>query len=93
MSAYALLAQSDERIVIDPDIVRPGWGALGFVVLLGVVLALLLWNFTKQLKKVRFDEQPGTDTTSPDAAQSTEPVDEASPAADEPASGRTRSDS
>lgn len=59
MRTYAyLLASSGERPNIDPDVVKPGWGALGLVVLLGVVLALLLWNFTKQLKKVRFEEEP-----------------------------------
>lgn len=56
MSTYAaLLADSTPRY-LDPNVVRPGWLALGIVALLGVALVLLLWNFSKQLKKVTFTE-------------------------------------
>lgn len=77
MRTYVLLASSGSRPNIDPDIVKPGWGALGLVVLLGIVLALLLWNFTKQLKKVDFVEEPdprADRTASTDATD--EPRDE-----------------
>ena len=68
MRTYAFwLASSGERPNIDPDVVKPGWGALGLVVLLGIVLALLMWSFVRQLRKVRFTEEP--DTTKRDTAQ------------------------
>ena len=43
---------------LDPDDVRPG--GLGLVVVLALVVAtaLLLRSFTKQLKKIDFEEQP-----------------------------------
>lgn len=36
---------------LDPNIVRPGWLALGIVALLGVGLALLLFSFSRHAKK------------------------------------------
>jgi hypothetical protein len=62
--------------VPEPDEVTPGW--VYPVVFFGLVLAtLLLWlSMRKQLKKVRFDENPGgTGTT--DAPGSTEKQDPA----------------
>ncbi|MGJ3507558.1 hypothetical protein [Enemella sp. A6] len=37
---------------IDPDVVRPGWGALLLVLGLGVVLALLLWSMVRHMRRI-----------------------------------------
>ena len=48
--------------VPEPDEVTPGW--IYFVVFMGLLLAtVLLWlSMRRQLKKVRFEEPPATDT-------------------------------
>ncbi len=62
---------------IDPNEVRPG--VLGLVVVLALVAAtaLLLYSFTRQLKKVDFEE-------SPDDARPPAPPPAASPPAETP---------
>lgn len=37
---------------IDPDVVRPGWGALLLVIGMGVVLALLLWSMVRHMRRI-----------------------------------------
>ncbi|MGH3423351.1 MAG: hypothetical protein ACRDO8_01405 [Nocardioidaceae bacterium] len=48
-------------LAVDPEDVKPGWTAFIVVVLLGVALAFLLRSFTKQLKKVDFEEKNDRD--------------------------------
>ena len=66
--AVASLLVSMVDDVPEPDEVTPGW--VYFVVFMGLLLAtVVLWlSMRKQLKKVRFEEEPdGTDTrSSPD---------------------------
>lgn len=51
--AVALLANGGRGM--DPDIVKPGWVALGIVALLGVAVFLLARSFLKHSRKA---EQP-----------------------------------
>jgi hypothetical protein len=50
---------------LDPDLVKPG--VLGLVVVLALVVAtaLLLRSFTRQLKKIDFDEDQGDGEEAP----------------------------
>jgi len=49
----------------DPSEVRPGWIALGLMVLLGVATFLLWMNMRKQIRKIDFVEEPDAEQ-SPD---------------------------
>jgi hypothetical protein len=39
--------------------VKAGWGALGVMLLLIAAVALLLWSFTRQLRKVKAANEAG----------------------------------
>lgn len=60
------LAGSTENRGLDPNIVRPGWIALGVVVALAVALFFLSRSFVKQTRKAR---RPWEGETEADAAE------------------------
>lgn len=70
---------------IDPDVVRPGGGALLLVLGLGVIVALLCWSMMRHMRKVREHfadeivdvqpfEQDGDDDASPAAGSGSTPA-------------------
>ena len=72
-AAGALLTSTGgERRELDPDIVKPGWVALGIFVAMAVALALLMWSFARVSRRARQpwegDEPGSTDETSGDRA-------------------------
>ncbi len=53
-AAGALLTSTGgERRELDPDIVKPGWVALGIFVAMAVALALLMWSFARVSRRAR----------------------------------------
>ena len=60
---------------LDPDTVKPG--ALGLVVVLALVVAtvLLLRSFTRQLKKIDFDEDPADEPPDSEGGSAPRPQD------------------
>lgn len=53
-AAGALLtATGGERRELDPDIVKPGWVALGIFLAMAVALALLMWSFARISRRAR----------------------------------------
>lgn len=53
-AAGALLtASGGERRELDPDIVKPGWVALGIFLAMAVALALLMWSFARVSRRAR----------------------------------------
>ena len=72
-AAGALLTSTGgERRELDPDIVKPGWVALGIFVAMAVALALLMWSFARVSRRAREpwdgDEPESTDEISGDRA-------------------------
>ena len=49
---HAGLTASEQR-GLDPNIVRPGWTALGIFVLMAIALALLMWSFARVSRRAR----------------------------------------
>jgi len=73
---------------LDPDTVKPGALGLLVVLALAVATALLLRSFTRQLKKIDFDEDPtappgGTDPP-PESANPRPGEDDQGPAGPAP---------
>lgn len=52
-AAGAVLVASGERRELDPDIVKPGWVALGIFLAMAVALALLMWSFARISRRAR----------------------------------------
>ena len=53
-AASALVtATGGERRELDPDIVNPGWVALGIFLAMAVALALLMWSFARVSRRAR----------------------------------------
>ena len=50
--ATAVLVANEQR-GLDPNIVRPGWVALGIFVAMAVALGLLMWSFSKVSARAR----------------------------------------
>ncbi|MFT4298069.1 MAG: hypothetical protein QM597_00285 [Aeromicrobium sp.] len=50
--ASTVLVVTEQR-GLDPDIVRPGWTALGIFVAMAVALGLLMWSFAKVSRRAR----------------------------------------
>ena len=50
--ANAVLIAGEQR-GLDPNIVRPGWTALGIFVLMAIALALLMWSFARVSRRAR----------------------------------------
>ncbi|GAA1738701.1 hypothetical protein [Aeromicrobium alkaliterrae] len=51
--ASAVLVAAGDRRELDPNIVRPGWVALGIFVLMAISLALLMWSFARVSRRAR----------------------------------------
>lgn len=51
-----LATASDVLAAYNPEDVKPGWLGLSVVLALGLALVVLLRSFSKQLKRVNFDE-------------------------------------
>jgi hypothetical protein len=65
-----------------PSEVKPGWIALGLMITLFVVTALLWLSMRKQLGRIRFEEEPDAGAAAPeppDAERPEGPGDEATP--------------
>jgi hypothetical protein len=60
---------------VDPNLVKPG--VLGLVVVLALVVAtaLLLRSFTRQLKKIDFDEDPADEPPDSEGGSAPRPQD------------------
>jgi len=52
----------------DPADVKPGWLGFGMFLALAVATVLLWLSMRRQLKKVRFEEEPLADREEPEAA-------------------------
>ncbi len=56
MSEHVLAVLGDAVAMVSPDDARPGVLGLVVVLCLVVATALLLWSFTRHLRRVDFDE-------------------------------------
>ncbi|WP_229055014.1 hypothetical protein [Aeromicrobium sp. Leaf350] len=65
--ASAVLVANEER-GLDPNIVRPGWVALGIFVLMAIALALLMWSFARVSRRARAPWD-GEDVESPETSE------------------------
>jgi len=73
-AAGAVLAASGERRELDPDIVKPGWVALGIFLAMAVALALLMWSFARISRRAR-EPWEGEEPDSGDVTADTTPAD------------------
>ncbi|MFT4189390.1 MAG: hypothetical protein QM621_12505 [Aeromicrobium sp.] len=53
VGAFLFTASGNEQPGLDPDVVRPGYVALGIFLAMCVALALLMWSFAKVSRQAR----------------------------------------